>query len=60
VGVNMWGATTGIELKPIPNSYLRFEARHLNEIDREGDIFYFDKQFRKSRNEFVLSTGFWF
>lgn len=60
VGIDIWGATGGIELKPIPNSYVRFEYRYLKQNNASGDIFYWDGQNRLYRKEFVFSTGFWF
>lgn len=60
VGVNIMGITGGIEIKPIPNSYVRFEYRYLNQTIKEGDIFYYNSKHINFRNEFVFSTGFWF
>jgi murein DD-endopeptidase MepM/ murein hydrolase activator NlpD len=59
-GIDIWGITGGVELKPIPNSYVRFEYRRLNQNNADGNIFYYNGQFRTYRNEFVFSTGFWF
>lgn len=60
VGIDIYGITGGIEVKPIPNSYVRFEYRRLNDNRSEGDIFYYQGNYRTYRNEFVFSTGFWF
>jgi hypothetical protein len=59
-GIDIWGITGGFEIKPIPNSYVRFEYRRLTQNNADGDIFYYNGQFRTYRNEFVFSTGFWF
>lgn len=60
VGIDIWGVTGGIELKPITNSYVRFEYRYLNQNQSSGDIFYWQGNYRTYRSEFIFSTGFWF
>lgn len=60
VGIDIWGVTGGVELKPIPNSYVRFEYRYLKQNQSNGDIFYWNGATRTFRNEFIFSTGFWF
>ncbi|MHB1279577.1 MAG: outer membrane beta-barrel protein [Bacteroidia bacterium] len=60
LGLNMSGIDGGIEIKPVPNSYVRFEYRYLHENVPEGNIFYYHGSFRPYRNEFVFSTGLWF
>lgn len=59
-GINIMGATGGIEIKPIPNSYIRFEYRYLKQNLPGADIFYYNGKHTNFRNEFVFSTGFWF
>lgn len=60
VGVHDWGLTPGIEISPIPNSYLRFEYRYLDMIENDETLFYYKGTYRKYRYEAICSLGFWF
>ncbi len=55
-GYNMWGATLGIEYIPIDNAYIRLEARQI-QMDKNEEIFYWDKESTSSRTEFLINMG---
>ncbi len=61
IGTNMgkysWGATAGIEYKPVKNMALSIEARQLN---CEKKNFYYNGEYRKERNEFIFCVDVWF
>lgn len=59
VGLDILGATGGIEYKPIPNAYLRIESRLLRTKESEL-IFYYNKSVRNYRWEGIISLGTWF
>lgn len=59
VGIQAFGLNLGLEFKPIPNAYLRVEARYLHLLDDET-IFYTNNSYTHIRNEVVSSLGFWF
>ena len=60
-GTNMgkysWGATVGIEYKPVKNMALSVETRQLNS---EKSNFYYNGEYRKERNEFIFCVDVWF
>jgi hypothetical protein len=58
VGAELAGATLGFEFKPIPNSYLRAEARGLHE--RSERIFEWGDGFSSDRLEVLVGLGVWF
>lgn len=61
MGANMgkytWGATVGIEYKPVKNMALSIEGRQLNS---EKENFYYNGEYRKERNEFIFCLDVWF
>ncbi len=61
IGSNMgkytWGATAGIEYKPVKNMALSVEGRQLNS---EKENFYYNGEYRKERNEFIFCLDVWF
>jgi hypothetical protein len=59
VGLNLWGATAGIEFRPIETSYLRLEARHLQTTPDET-IFHWQGKARHQRQEVITALGVWF
>ena len=59
VGIDLVGATGGVEFKPIPNSYVRFECRYLQTRSTE-DIFYRNGAPTNKRLEFIAGIGLWF
>lgn len=60
VGLNLWGVTAGLEVKPIANSYLRFEWRQIQTQDDDEKVFYYNQSYHNQRNEFIAALGFWF
>lgn len=60
VGLHLWGATFGIEVKPIANSYLRFECRRIETQDVDEKVFFFNNKYSNRRDEFIAALGFWF
>lgn len=60
VGLHLWVATMGFEIKPITNSYLRFELRRLQTIDSDEKVFYYKQKYENTRDEFIAALGFWF
>ncbi len=59
VGLDLYGATFGLEYKPIPNSYFRVESSYLHTKSNER-IFYYDKHSTNVRYEFRVGIGVWF
>jgi len=59
VGIDVIGATAGIEYKPIPNSYFRVESRFLHTKESES-IFYYNNRNQNHRFEFIVGLGLWF
>ncbi|HEY1045732.1 MAG TPA: outer membrane beta-barrel protein, partial [Bacteroidia bacterium] len=60
VGINALGLNAGLEFKPMPNAYLRFEGRYLHLL-RDETIFYSGgNTYTNVRKEFVSALGFWF
>lgn len=59
VGLNLIGYTGGVELKVIPNSYLRIEYRYLQTTTFEN-IFYYNSKPQNTRQEFQATLGVWF
>ena len=61
IGSNMgkytWGATAGVEYKPVKNMALSIESRQLNS---EKENFYYDGELHKERNEFIFCLDVWF
>lgn len=58
-GLDVLGATIGIEYKPIPNAFFRIESRYLQTHTYER-VFYYDGQSRHHREEVIASLGLWF
>ena len=58
VGLEIVGCTAGFEFKPIPNSYLRLEARALSNYNQH--IFSYQDQMSKVRTEINFGIGVWF
>lgn len=59
VGLDITGLTTGVEYKPIPNSYLRIEGRALHTKGAEN-IFYYNDRSSNNRYELIVGLGLWF
>lgn len=59
VGIDLVGTTSGIEFRPIPNSYVRFECRYLQTHANE-DIFYIKEKPSNQRIELIAGIGLWF
>ena len=59
VGIDLIGATGGVEFKPIPNSYVRFECRYLR-TEANEDIFYLKENPSNKRLELIAGIGLWF
>jgi hypothetical protein len=60
VGLNVNGATLGLEIKPRPNSYLRLEGRILRTADSHEKIFVINDSPSRIREEIICSFGVWF
>lgn len=58
-GINIWGVTGGIELRPNPVSYFRIEGRRLQTQGPE-EIFLMNDEPSRVRYEGVLNMGVWF
>jgi len=58
VGLEIAGCTVGIEYKPIPNSYVRLEARALSNYNQH--IFTYQQAPSKVRSEINFGIGVWF
>lgn len=59
VGIDLVGTTGGVEFRPIPNSYVRFECRYLQTQANE-DIFYIKEKPSNQRIELIAGIGLWF
>jgi len=59
VGLDLNGLTVGFEYKPIPNSYVRIEARLLQTASDEK-IFQYKGNSRNQREEILFGIGLWF
>jgi hypothetical protein len=59
VGLEIGGATLGVEWKPHGNSYLRLESRILSTTDDEK-IFRMNHAASTSRQEVIAEFGVWF
>jgi hypothetical protein len=59
VGINVMGATLGLEIKPLENTYLRLESRYL-QTDRNEAIFYRNGTYLRHRWEGIAAMGIWF
>ncbi len=59
VGINAFGGNAGLEFKPLPNSYLRFEGRYLHLWNNEN-IFYTRSKYTNVRLEWIAAMGVWF
>lgn len=57
MGKYTWGATAGIEYKPVKNMALSIEGRQLNS---EKENFYYNGEYHKERNEFIFCLDVWF
>ncbi|MEP7195714.1 MAG: outer membrane beta-barrel protein [Saprospiraceae bacterium] len=55
-GYKIFGLTTGIEVNPIKNSYIRLEAKYLK-MDKDQEIFYWNGENKDSRNELLIHMG---
>ena len=60
VGLNVAGATLGLEFKFIVNSYLRIENRFLETLRSDEKIFLLDNKSSNYRNESIVCFGIWF
>ncbi len=59
VGLHAFGATVGMEYKPINNAFLRLESRYLHLWNNEN-IFYTNGTYTNVRLEVIGSLGVWF
>lgn len=55
----LYGATIGLEVKPMDNSYIRLEGRDLM-MDNSEKIFRTDGKYTNSRYEVMINAGVWF
>lgn len=60
IGLNIAGATLGFELKPIGNTFIRFEHRTLQTLGSDEKIFLNNHEYTNRRLEFSASMGVWF
>ena len=60
IGLHLWGATGGLEFKPIANAYLRTEFRRIETLETNQKIFYYNKKYNNIRDEIIIALGFWF
>lgn len=58
-GLDILGATLGIEFKPIPNSFFRVEGRLIHTAASER-IFYYNEKSLNQRYELIAGIGVWF
>jgi hypothetical protein len=58
-GYELWGATLGVEYKPTENSFIRLEGRELV-MDKDQEIFYWNKKYINNRMEVQLNVGVFF
>jgi len=59
VGLNLWGATAGLEYRIIKQSYLRLETRRL-QTKADENIFFYNGRSTNIRWEFSSALGIWF
>lgn len=59
VGLEIMGFTGGFEIKPVENSYLRFESRYMQSTSGEN-LFYYHNHPSTIRLEYITSLGVWF
>ncbi|MBI1184679.1 outer membrane beta-barrel protein [bacterium] len=59
-GLQLWGVSMGLEVKPITNSFVRLEGRIIQSFKDGQDIFYSNNRFVPNREELVLAVGCWF
>lgn len=57
MGKYTWGATFGIEYKPLKNLALSIEGRQLNS---EKENFLYNGKYQKERSEFIFCLDVWF
>ena len=55
-GLKLWGATLGVEYKPVDNAYIRLECRSLM-TDPDQEIFRWNGENEDSRMEVMLHMG---
>ncbi len=55
-GLKLWGATAGIEFKPVDNAYIRLEARSLS-ADKGQEIFHWNNKNTNQRFETMINFG---
>lgn len=60
IGLDIGGATLGVEYKPLPNAYLRLEGRALETQGGDEKIFLLNGQSSATRYEMIASLGVWF
>lgn len=56
IGLHIFGATLGMEVKPIKNSYIRLEGRTLH-TNRNEDIFRVNHSLSNHREELICTMG---
>ncbi|MEO5643819.1 MAG: outer membrane beta-barrel protein [Bacteroidia bacterium] len=55
-GYKMWGATYGLEYKPLEDAYLRLEGRYI-QMDKNQEIFHWNNAQQNNRFEVMLNFG---
>ncbi len=55
-GLELWGATVGMEYKPTENSYIRLETRQI-QMNKDQEIFRFNHNNQSSRIESLFHMG---
>lgn len=55
-GLDLWGATLGLEYKPNDNTYLRLEGRQL-QMEKDQEIFYWGGKNVAGRTEVLFNIG---
>ena len=55
-GLKLWGATTGIEFRPVETAYIRLEGRLLS-TEKDQEIFYWDGKNKNQRWETMIHFG---
>ena len=60
VGIHALGATAGMEIEPIPNSYFRIEYRQVQMLEKNQTLFYSNNTYSKIRHEIISAVGLWF
>ncbi len=59
IGLQVNGATLGIEFKPVSHSFIRLESRYLH-LANDEKIFFYQNKSTNQRFEVILSAGIWF